>query len=58
MIFLDWWQKLNAALVARSEPEALYGEARDWFEYRPNWHNLDPGEPRIINRIVNARKPQ
>lgn len=58
MIFMGWWAKLNAALARRDEPGALYDEARTWFEYRPNWHNLDPAESRIINRIINARKPR
>jgi hypothetical protein len=56
MTFFDWWRKLNAALAARNEPDALYGEAKDWFTYRPNWHNLEPSEPRIINQIINSRR--
>jgi hypothetical protein len=57
MIFLTWWEKLNSALAVRGEPEALFGEAKDWYRFRPNWQNLEPSEPRIINQIINARKP-
>ena len=56
MIFLVWWQKLNVALAVHNEPEALYGEAKDWYTYRLNWQNLEPSEPRIINQIINYRK--
>ncbi len=56
-MFMFWWERLNAALAEHKEPEALYGEAKRWYEYRPNWQNLDPREPRIINQIINARKP-
>jgi hypothetical protein len=57
MIFLEWWEKLNAALAVRSQPEALYGEAKAWFSYKPNWQNLEPSEDRIVNQVINARKP-
>lgn len=57
MIFLDWWLKLNVALATHNQPEALYGEAKTWFSYRPNWRNLEPNEDRIINQVINARKP-
>jgi hypothetical protein len=57
-IFVRWWEQLNTALAERQEPEALLGEAKRWYEYRPNWKNLNPREPRIINQIINARKPE
>lgn len=55
--FITWWRKLNVALACHGQPEALFGEAHNWFGYRPNWRNLEPSEPRIINQIINARKP-
>jgi hypothetical protein len=58
MIFFVWWEKLNNALTYRGEPEALYGEAKDWYNFRPNWKNLDPTtEERIVNGVINARRP-
>lgn len=57
MDFMIWWEKLNVALVARGEPEAPYGEARQWYGERPNWKNLEPSEERILNRVINWRKP-
>ncbi len=58
MIFLNWWKRLNIALAVRDQPEAIYGEARSWYVYRPNMCNLDPSEPRILNRIINERRPR
>ncbi len=54
--FIAWWRQLNAALECRGEPEALYGEARDAFALYPS-RTVSPWEPRVLNRIVNARKP-
>jgi len=57
MTFLEWWRKLNVALACRGEPEALHGEAYRWFTSVPNMRNLEPSEDRVINRIINERKP-
>lgn len=53
MTFLDWWKALNAELAARNEPEALHGEARDWFA----WRYVKFIDERLVNRVINARKP-
>ena len=57
MIFLEWWKRLNVALTIRGEPEALYGEAKDWYDFRPGWQHQEPSNPEILNRIINQRKP-
>jgi hypothetical protein len=53
MTFLTFWKALNAALAVRDEPEALHAEARRWYDWRPV-KNIDE---RIVNRIVNERRP-
>jgi hypothetical protein len=52
MMLLDFWKKLNAALAVRGEPDALYGEARAWFESRA----VSAVDERLVNQVVNARK--
>lgn len=51
--FIDWWNALNIALAARGEPEALWQEARAWWEWRP----VKFIDERLINRVINDRKP-
>ena len=53
MTFLDFWRALNVALAVRGEPEALWQEARSWWEWRP----VKAVDERLINRVLNQRKP-
>jgi hypothetical protein len=53
LTYIDWWRDLNAALAVRGEPEALHGEARAWWEWRP----VKFIDDRLINRVINDRKP-
>lgn len=60
MMFLDWWNVLNRELARRGEPEALHGEARDWYDSLPpaTCFGVEKKlEERHVNRIINARKP-
>ena len=52
-MFLGFWRALNAALVVRGEPEALHGEARRWWDWRP----VKFVDDRLVNRVVNERRP-
>ena len=51
--FLAFWGAVNVALACRGEVEMLHGEARQWWEWRP----VKRVDDRLINRIINSRKP-
>ena len=53
MLFLEFWKRLNNELAYRGETEALYREARYWYDYRV----VKYIDTRLINHVVNARKP-
>lgn len=53
MSFLPWWKVFNAALAERGETPALWEEARGWWE----WRAIKKVDERLINRVINARKP-
>lgn len=53
MTFLAFWRRLNFMLDYRGEPEALHDEARYWYDWRPVKHV----DERLVNRVINARKP-
>lgn len=57
--FHTFWRKLNIAFTVRSEPEALYGEARDWYDWTRANRPARVGEvdESLVNRAINARKP-
>lgn len=52
LTFLDWWKALNIALQARGEPEMPWDEAYDWW-----WRPVKMIDERLINRVINSRKP-
>ena len=49
--FVDFWRKLNAALTVRDQPEALFGEARQWYDWRP----VKRVDDRLVNQLLHAR---
>jgi hypothetical protein len=51
--FLQFWSQLNVALAIRGEPEARYGEARDWYASRV----FPAVDERLVNRVINQRAP-
>jgi hypothetical protein len=53
MTFLAFWNKLNVRLAILGEPEALHAEARQWYD----WRGIKRVEDRLLNRLLNARKP-
>lgn len=53
MMFMQWWQALNVALAVRGEPEALWGEAHAWWQWRP----IKFVDDRLVNKLINSRQP-
>lgn len=57
--FYTFWVNLNVALKARGEPETLYGEAAEWFNWTRRERPARVGhvDERLVNRVINARRP-